>query len=114
MVRVALCGIGFMGKTHLGVYQELSNAQLVALYDIRNESIEISSLDTGGNIAMSAGTIDLKDVRKYTDYRKMLSEGGFDFVDICLPTYLHSDHSVQALNTGYTFCETNGSLNSRN
>jgi predicted dehydrogenase len=106
MVKVALVGVGFMGKTHLGVYQRMPNVEVVALVDVRKECTEISSLDAGGNIKASAGSIDLSKARKYTDFAKLLEEGGFDYVDICLPTYLHAEYSIRALDAGYNvFCE---------
>jgi len=106
MVKVAICGIGFMGKTHLGIYQKLHNVEIVALNDIRRESMEITKLDAGGNIQTSSDAIDLSRVRKYTDFNAMLKDGGFDFVDICLPTYLHAEYSIGALKAGYhVFCE---------
>lgn len=114
MVRIALVGLGFMGKTHLGVYERLAGVEVTALNDVRREALEITSLDSGGNIAASSGAIDLSGVKKYTDYTKMLEEGGFDAVDICLPTYLHAEYSVQALEHGYhCFCEKPLALSAR-
>jgi len=106
MVRVALTGLGFMGKTHLGVYQKLPDVQVVAVCDADKERLAISSLDAGGNIAASAGAIDLSSARTYTDYGAMLSEGGFDYVDICLPTSFHAEYTIKALDAGFhVFCE---------
>lgn len=106
MVKVALSGVGFMGKTHLGVYQKLGNVEVVALNDVRKANTEITSLDAGGNIKASSGAIDLSRTRKYTDFAAMLKDGGFDFVDICLPTFLHAEYSIKALEAGYhVFCE---------
>jgi predicted dehydrogenase len=106
MVKVALCGVGFMGKTHLGVYEKLGTVEVVALCDIRKENTEITSLDAGGNIKASSGTIDLSKARKYASYASMLKDGGFDFVDICLPTFLHAEYSILALEAGFhVFCE---------
>jgi len=106
MVRVALTGLGFMGKIHLGVYQQLRDVEVVALCDSRREAMEITRLEAGGNIEASSGTIDLKRTRKFTDYDKMLAEGGFDYVDICLPTSFHAEYTVRALDAGFhVFCE---------
>ena len=95
-----------MGKTHLGIYNQLENADVVALCDGSKESMNITRLDAGGNIQAAGGEIDLSHVGKYTDFSQMLADGGFDVVDLCLPTYLHVDLSVQALEAGYhVFCE---------
>ncbi len=106
MVRVALTGLGFMGKTHIGAYQKIPDVEVVALCDPRKENLTVSNLDTDGNIASASGSVDLSRARTYTDYREMLSSGGFDLVDICTPTFLHADYTVQALDAGYhVFCE---------
>ena len=106
MVKVALSGVGFMGKTHLGVYQKLGGVEIVALNDIRVANTEITSLDAGGNIKASSGSIDLSGARKYTDFASMLRDGGFDYVDLCLPTCLHAEYSIKALEAGFhVFCE---------
>ncbi len=106
MVRVAIAGVGFMGKTHLGVYQRLKGVEVVSLCDLRKENTEITSLEAAGNIATSAGLVDLSGARKFGDYSQMLAAGGFDVVDICLPTFQHAPCSIQALAAGYhVFCE---------
>jgi predicted dehydrogenase len=106
MVKVALSGVGFMGKTHLGIYQKLGNVEIVALNDVLKEKTELTRLESAGNIQTSSDSIDLGRARKYTDYGTMLKEGGFDFVDICLPTCFHADYTIQALDAGFNvFCE---------
>ena len=106
MVRVAVVGIGFMGKTHLGIYSQLEGAKIAAMCDVRPEALNITSLDAGGNIKSTTGQIDFNAIRKFTEYDAMLNAGGFDVVDICLPTYLHVEFAVKALNAGYhVFCE---------
>jgi predicted dehydrogenase len=106
MKRIALVGVGFMGKTHLGIWSKLPGAKLEALCDIRKEVMEASGADAGGNIKTAAAAVDLSAVRRYTDFGRMLEEGGFDIVDICLPTYLHAEYSIKALEKGFhVFCE---------
>ena len=97
MKRVAIAGMGYMGRTHLGVYLGMSGVRVEALFDSREEALNPTSLDAGGNIATSSGAVDLSGVRRFTDYGKLLDAGGFDFVDVCLPTHLHADHVVRAL-----------------
>ena len=106
MVRVALAGLGFMGKTHLGVLLGLPNIKLTALMDLNEASLDLKSLDAGGNIASSGGEVDLSGVRKYTDFDALLADGGFDYVDLCLPTSVHAEYTIKALEKGYhVFCE---------
>lgn len=107
MVKVALAGLGFMGKMHLGIYlNKLKGVEVTALCDVNSGALNIKSLDAGGNIETDGAEIDLSGIRKYPDYKEMLKDGGFDFVDICLPTYLHADAAVDAMDTGFhVFCE---------
>ncbi len=106
MVRIALAGLGFMGKTHLGIYLGMPNAKVEAICDAEPAALDIRSLDAGGNIQTSSGAVDLSGVRKYASLAQMLSDGGYDVVDICLPTYLHAEWSIKALHAGnHVFCE---------
>ena len=107
MVKVAVVGLGFMGKMHLKIYlNKLKNVEVVAVCDGNKEALNIKNLESRGNIKTSGKAIDLSKVKKYSDYDAMLKDGGFDFVDICLPTFLHKDASIKALEAGYhIFCE---------
>ncbi|TVR68018.1 MAG: gfo/Idh/MocA family oxidoreductase, partial [Spirochaetaceae bacterium] len=106
MVRIAVTGLGFMGKTHIGIYQQLESAEVVALCDDNADSLDIKSLDAGGNIKASGGEVDFSSVAKYSDFGQMLKAGGFDAVDLCIPTHKHAEYAVQALEAGYhVFCE---------
>ena len=101
MVRIAVTGLGFMGKTHIGTYNGVAGAQVAALCDKGVDRLELTSLDAGGNIASSSGAVDFSRVPKFSDYDEMLAAGGFDAVDICLPTDLHVEYAVKALDAGY-------------
>lgn len=105
MVRVAVVGLGFMGRMHAGIYGRFSDVRITALCDERKESLDLSS-PGGGNIAVGELKADISKAKTYTDYRGMLADGGFDFVDLCIPTYLHRKFSVLAMEAGYdVFCE---------
>jgi len=105
MVRVALVGLGFMGRMHLSIYGNLAGVQITALCDSREESLDLSKAG-GGNIAVGEMKTDISKAKLFSDYKKMLAEGGFDYVDLCVPTYLHKEFTVLALRAGYdVFCE---------
>ena len=101
VVRIAVVGLGFMGKTHLGVYDALPNAQITAVCDKNPQNLDITTLNAGGNIDSSGGDIDLSKVTKYTNFDDLLVAGGFDAVDITLPTDFHSEYVSRALKAGY-------------
>ncbi len=105
MVRVALVGLGFMGRMHLSIYGNIEGVEITALCDARKEGLDLSA-GGGGNIEVGEMKTDLSKAKKYTDYEEMLKEGGFDYVDLCVPTYLHKDFTIMALRAGYdVFCE---------
>ncbi|MBO5858604.1 MAG: Gfo/Idh/MocA family oxidoreductase [Clostridia bacterium] len=83
MLKVGLVGVGGISGAHIPAWEEMENAQLVALCDIRPERMEKYS-----------------DKRCYTDLDEMLANEELDILDICLPTYLHADVAVKAMNMG--------------
>ncbi len=94
MLRVALVGAGGISGAHMPVWQKMEDAEVVAICDIREEQM------------------DKYDVaHRYTDYRQMLEKEDIDILDICLPTYLHAECSVAALEKGiHVICEKPVSL----
>lgn len=101
MVNIAVVGLGFMGKMHITHYQTIENARVTALCDKFTDRLDVAFQGDGGNIDLSTEHIDLSGISKYNDYEQMLNSGGFDAVDICLPTDLHVTFSIKALDAGY-------------
>ena len=92
MLKVALVGCGTMGKTHAQGYGTIPNAKVVAVCDIREEE--------GRKVA------DIFGAKYYQDYDRMLAEGDFDVVDLCIPTYMHKDFAIKAMELRkHVFCE---------
>ena len=88
MLRVGLIGCGSISRAHTGAYAQMKDSvTLAAVCDIRPEQLDVF----GDN------------VRKYTDVAQMLAQeqGKLDYVDICVPTFLHSEIAIQAMEAGY-------------
>ena len=83
MLKVGLVGVGGISGAHIPVWEAMENAELVALCDIRPERME---------------KYDGK--RCYLDFDEMLANEELDILDICLPTYLHADFAVKAMEKG--------------
>ena len=83
MLKVGLVGVGGISGAHIPAWEEMADAELIALCDIRPERME-----------------KYTDKKCYTDFDKMLEENEFDIIDICLPTYLHADFAVKAMEKG--------------
>ncbi len=89
MLKVALIGVGNISGAHIPAWENMSDCELVALCDIRPEQMEKYS-----------------DKRCYTDFDEMLEKEEIDILDICLPTYLHADYSIKAMEKGINvICE---------
>lgn len=84
MKKVGLIGCGYMGTMHANCYKALGDkVQVVAVADLRAENAkEIAD--------MFGATI-------YNDAEALINNADVDFVDICLPTYLHEKYAVMAM-----------------
>lgn len=95
MLKIALVGVGGISVAHIPVWEERRDAELVALCDIRAEQME-----------------KYKNKHCYTDFDEMLKNEEIDILDICLPTYLHAEFAIKAMNMGINvICEKPVSLN---
>lgn len=95
MLKVALVGVGGISGAHIPAWEERRDAELVALCDIRAEQME-----------------KYKNKHCYTDFDEMLKNERIDILDICLPTYLHAEFAIKAMNMGINvICEKPVSVN---
>lgn len=85
-MKVAVIGVGTMGRHHARVYSELPEADLVAISD--SDSIRADS------------TAEKFGIRAYTDHREMLDKEKPDAVSVVVPTALHEKVGMDALNVG--------------
>lgn len=90
MIRIGLIGAGGMGGVHAACYEELSargDCRVVAVADVVAERADAIAE------RFSAAT--------YRSGLELIEHGGFDVVDICLPTYLHAQHALAAMAGGF-------------
>ena len=86
MLKIGMVGMGGISKAHRNAWKQVPEAQIVCVCDIRPEKADAAAEDTGA--------------RPYTDFDEMLAKEQFDILDICLPTYLHADFAVKAMDHG--------------
>lgn len=110
MKKVAIVGFGFMGRTHYGAWKKCRGAKVVAICDANLSQL---TAKVQGNIKGAADNTAIpKNVKIYEDFDTMLAAGGFDIVDITLPTLLHPKTTIAALKAGYhVLCEKPMALN---
>ncbi len=83
MLKIGLVGVGGISHSHIDAWEKMEDAQLIAMCDIRPERME-----------------KFPEKHHYTDFDEMLNNEEFDIIDICLPTYLHADFAVKAMERG--------------
>lgn len=111
MTRVGIVGFGFMGKMHLRCYSAVDDVTVAAICDADEKRLTDTG-GTAGNIEGAEKPIDLKHLSLYTDFDKMLAGEKLDAVSITLPTFLHRDFSIKALEAGVNvLCEKPMALN---
>lgn len=92
MLKVGLIGCGFMGAMHANCYKNIKGAELVAFADIRKEKAEELAVGTNATI--------------YGDGKELIANANVDIIDICLPTYLHAEYAMAAMDkVKYVFVE---------
>jgi predicted dehydrogenase len=90
MIKIGLIGTGFMGNMHSQVYEALAGKadfQVTAVADV--------NLQRAGEIAKKFGA------RVFLSASELIEHGDVNTVDICLPTFLHKDIALQAMQKGY-------------
>lgn len=89
MLKISLVGVGGISGAHIPAWDAMEDAELVAICDIRPERME-----------------PYPDKRHYVDFDEMLRNEELDILDICLPTYLHADYAIKAMEKGiHVICE---------
>ncbi len=100
MIRVGVIGLGMMGSTHLDVYSKRSDVTVLAISDIDPERLAGKDKAQGNIEGQAQGGADLSAVRRYDEGMKLIADPDVELVDICLPTPLHADYAIAALNAG--------------
>jgi predicted dehydrogenase len=89
-----------MGSTHLKAYRSVERAEVVAVCSDIEKKLTGDLSDIEGNLGTKGEVLDFSKMRKYRDYKDVLTDGGVDAVDICLPTHLHAQVALDALRAG--------------
>ncbi len=95
MLKVGIVGLGGISTVHINGWKNIEGAEITAVCDVRKEKLE------GKDFA-----------KCYLSYDEMLEKETFDIIDVCVPTYLHIEYSLKALNKGINvICEKPLTLN---
>jgi predicted dehydrogenase len=91
VVKVAILGFGFMGRTHLEAYRSLPSVEVVNIGD-PNAGSRLQDVPNSAGI--------------YSDLERLVRETKADVIDVCLPTFLHEKYVLLAAQRGlHVLCE---------
>jgi len=92
MIKVGICGSGFMANMHAACYAAIPGVSVTAVASVDRK--------TGPKMAKE------NNAEFHRTAEELISTADVDVVDICLPTYLHERHVVMAAERGLDlFCE---------
>ncbi len=85
LIRVGVIGTGAMGQNHVRIYSEMEGVELAGISDVDFERVD--AMATQFN------------TKPFTDYKEMFAEG-LDAVSVVVPTKLHKQVVLDALEAG--------------
>jgi predicted dehydrogenase len=86
MIRAGVIGVGSIGRHHVRIYNQFDDVQLVAVAEIDE--------------ARREGIARRYKIASYADYESMLAGEKLDVVSIAVPTVLHREVTLAALERG--------------
>jgi predicted dehydrogenase len=106
MIRVGIVGLGFMGRMHYRCWKALPGAKVAAICEANPKVLAAAGEPSKGNVEGAADHIDLSELSVHSDLSDLLASGAVDALSITLPTHLHADTTVKALEAGmHVLCE---------
>lgn len=87
MLKVILVGIGGMGGCHFDSYKGIEGAEVIAVADVQTD--------------MARKKVNNENIKIYADINDALDNEQADIVDICTPSYMHTDMVIKALEKGF-------------
>ncbi len=100
MVRIGIVGIGFMGMIHYLAARRLGGAAVAAICSRDPKKLAGDWRSIQGNFGPRGEMMNLAHLKKYDSLKAMLADPDLDLIDICLPTNLHADTAIKALQAG--------------
>jgi len=89
MKRIGIVGAGFIAEKHAEGIKQFNNIKLVGITDIVAKKCK--------DMASKFG------VKPYSSFAELLSDDTIDIIDICVPSHLHLDFSLQTIRAGKPF-----------
>ncbi len=97
-LRAGICGLGGLGRAHASNIVNFPDVELVSVCDIDKAKLEPQEIKT--NLDLKLTPFDIRKCRTYTDMAKMLADEKLDILVTALPTDLHAEIAIQAMEAG--------------
>jgi predicted dehydrogenase len=105
-LNFGICGLGFMGRTHLAHLADHPRARAVAVCAKSEQNRRGEAPSAQGNLASAAGHASLEGVRAYEQIGDLIADPVVHAVIVALPTPLHAPVTIAALAAGkHVLCE---------
>jgi predicted dehydrogenase len=105
MSNIGIVGLGFMGRMHLGCWSRLGGIDITAVCD-SNVDITKEADKVIGNIEGLPEDIDYSQIKFYSKYDEFLQAEDLDAISLTVPTFLHAEMAIKALEAGvHVLCE---------
>ncbi len=107
MINVGIVGVGGIAGVHVSGYSKIDSARITALCDIIPERASGKIVSSTLNIGTVGGGARRLQVASYVELsRNSCRIPDIEVVDVCLPTDLHAEVAVAALEAGkHVLCE---------
>lgn len=93
VIRVGILGAGTMGAVHAAAWASLPDVEVVGVFS--------------RDAARARSVADLCGAKPFTDADALIDHAAVDAIDVCLPSGVHADAVVAALERGkHVFCES--------
>ena len=88
-LKVGVIGLGSMGSTHLDIYSQISEVEVVAVADLKKSRLDGSSRAEGNISGQAQGSVVGFEAKQYLDGMDLIDDPDIELVDICVGTNLH-------------------------
>jgi len=107
LLRFGICGLGFMGRQYFAHLRSHPQARVVAVCDRNADRRGGRWTDRIGDLGLGrAGQVDLGGLAVYAEADELIADADVDVVALALPTPLHAELTVRALEAGkHVLCE---------
>ena len=98
---VGVVGCGFMGLAHIQGYLRNPHARIATICDAVRLPEDGDFTGVEGNVDVGEPVkLDMTQTKATREFKDLLEDPEIDLIDLCVPTFLHRDMAITALEAG--------------